>query len=280
MEILLGIIVILLVISNVYLMIAMQRQNWKPEINPQIEEIRREVVGLQRMFTGVKTRGIWGEWQLGSILDETLTPDQYETECMVIPGQTTRVEYAVKLPGRYEEPVYLPIDSKFPLDAYLQYEEALQSGNREMAEDAAIVFKNRVKSFAKDIHDKYILPPYTTDFAVLFFPIEAIYVASVKLGLAQELMRLYKVTMASPASIGVLLNSLQMGFRTLEIQEKSGDVWRVLTEVRSEVDNYEEVLLNLQKRLEQSEKELDMLVGRRTRMLKKKLEMLDDTDWQ
>lgn len=199
---------------------------------------------------------------------------------MVIPGKTTRVEYAVKLPGRYEEPVYLPIDSKFPLDAYLQYEEALQSGNREMAEDAAIVFKNRVKSFAKDIHDKYILPPYTTDFAVLFFPIEAIYVASVKLGLAQELMRLYKVTMASPASIGVLLNSLQMGFRTLEIQEKSGDVWRVLTEVRSEVDNYEEVLLNLQKRLEQSEKELDMLVGRRTRMLKKKLEMLDDTDWQ
>ncbi|MFR3359287.1 MAG: DNA recombination protein RmuC, partial [Eubacterium sp.] len=114
----------------------------------------------------------------------------------------------------------------------------------------------------------------------LFFPIEAIYVASVKLGLVQELMRLYKVTMASPASIGVLLNSLQMGFRTLEIQEKSGDVWRVLTEVRSEVDNYEEVLLNLQKRLEQSEKELDMLVGRRTRMLKKKLEMLDDTDWQ
>ena len=280
MEILLGIIVILLVISNVYLMITMQRQNRKPESNPQIEEIRREIAGLQRMFTGVKSRGIWGEWQLGSILDEILTPDQYETECMVIPGRTTHVEYAVKLPGRYEEPVYLPIDSKFPLDAYLQYEEALQSGSREMAEDAAIVFKNRVKSFAKEIHDKYILPPYTTDFAVLFFPIEAIYVAAVKLGLPQELMRLYKVTMASPASVGVLLNSLQMGFRTLEIQEKSGDVWRVLTEVRSEVDSYEEVLLNLQKRLEQSEKELDMLVGRRTRMLKKKLEMLDDTDWQ
>ena len=280
MEILLGIIVILLVISNVYLMITMQRQNRKPESNPQIEEIRREIAGLQRMFTGVKTRGIWGEWQLGSILDEILTPDQYETECMVIPGRTTHVEYAVKLPGRYEEPVYLPIDSKFPLDAYLQYEEALQSGSREMAEDAAIVFKNRVKSFAKEIHDKYILPPYTTDFAVLFFPIEAIYVAAVKLGLPQELMRLYKVTMASPASVGVLLNSLQMGFRTLDIQEKSGDVWRVLTEVRSEVDSYEEVLLNLQKRLEQSEKELDMLVGRRTRMLKKKLEMLDDTDWQ
>lgn len=149
----------------------------------------RRPAGSRRTAADVyrgKTRGIWGEWQLGSILDETLTPDQYETECMVIPGRTTRVEYAVKLPGRYEEPVYLPIDSKFPLDAYLQYEEALQSGNREMAEDAAIVFKNRVKSFAKDIHDKYILPPYTTDFAVLFFPIEAIYVASVKLGLAHE----------------------------------------------------------------------------------------------
>ena len=275
MEILLGIIVILLVISNVYLMIAMQRQNRKPEINPQIEEIRREVVGLQRMFTGVKTRGIWGEWQLGSILDETLTPDQYETECMVIPGRTTRVEYAVKLPGRYEEPVYLPIDSKFPLDAYLQYEEALQSGNREMAEDAAIVFKNRVKSFAKDIHDKYILPPYTTDFAVLFFPIEAIYVASVKLGLAQELMRLYKVTMASPASIGVLLNSLQMGFRTLAIQKRTGEVWTVLGAVKTEFSKFGGLLEKVQKNLQNAGDQLEEVMGKRTRAIERKLRQVE-----
>ena len=122
MEILLGILVMLLVLSNVYLMIVMQRRSREPDKNPQIEELRREVVQIQKMFTGVKTRGIWGEWQLGSILSETLSPEQYETECMVIPGKQTRVEYAIKLPGRFEEPVYLPIDSKFPLDAYLQYE--------------------------------------------------------------------------------------------------------------------------------------------------------------
>ena len=276
MEILLGILVMLLVLSNVYLMIVMQRRSREPGNNPQIEELRREVAQIQKMFTGVKTRSIWGEWQLGSILSETLSPEQYETECMVIPGKQTRVEYAIKLPGRFEEPVYLPIDSKFPLDAYLQYEEALQSGSREMAEDAAIVFRNRVKAFAKEIHDKYIMPPYTTDFAILFFPIEAIYVEAVKLGLAQELMKSYQVTLASPSSIGVLINSLQMGFRTLEIQEKSGEVWHVLTDVRGEVDEYEKVLLNVQKRLEQTEKELEMLVGRRTRVLKKKLEVLED----
>ena len=276
MEILLGILVMLLVLSNVYLMIVMQRRSREPDKNPQIEELRREVAEIQKMFTGVKTRGIWGEWQLGSILSETLSPEQYETECMVIPGKQTRVEYAIKLPGRFEEPVYLPIDSKFPLDAYLQYEEALQSGSREMAEDAAIVFRNRVKAFAKEILDKYIMPPYTTDFAILFFPIEAIYVEAVKLGLAQELMKSYQVTLASPSSIGVLINSLQMGFRTLEIHEKSGEVWHVLTDVRGEVDEYEKVLLNVQKRLEQTEKELEMLVGRRTRVLKKKLEVLED----
>ena len=188
------------------------------------------------------------------------------------------VEYAVKLPGRFEQTVYLPIDSKFPLDAYLHLEEARNSGNREMMEDAGILFKNRVRGFAKEIRDKYIMPPYTTNFGILFFPVESVYVEAVKCGLGQELMRKYQITMASPESLSVLLNTLQMGFRTLEIEEKSSEAWRVLTEVRSEVEKYEEVLLNLQKRIEQTGKELELLVGRRTRLLKKKLERLDEED--
>lgn len=278
MEILLGIAVVILAGVNVVLLIRMQgmgRQKNSGSAEP--DEMRRDIEELKRMLTGVKTRGIWGEWQLGSILDEILTKEQYETECMVVPGSTNRVEYAVKLPGRFEQAVYLPIDSKFPLDAYLQLEEARHSGNREMSEDAEIVFRNRVKTFAKEIHDKYIMPPYTTDFAILFFPVEAIYVEAVKSGLSHELMMKYKITLASPGSLAVLVNTLQMGFRTLEIEEKSSDAWRVLTEVRSEVEKYEEVLINLQKRIEQTGKELDLLVGRRTRLLKKKLEMIDES---
>ncbi len=279
MEILTGIMLMVLILMNAVLvfMVLRKERSGKPADGGS-EQLHRDIDELKRIFTGVKTRGIWGEWQLGSILEETLTREQYETECMVIPGSASRVEYAVKLPGRFEQTVYLPIDSKFPLDAYLQLEEARNSGNREMAEDAEILFKNRVRGFAKEIRDKYIMPPYTTNFGILFFPVESIYVEAVKCGLGQELMKKYQITMASPESISVLLNTLQMGFRTLEIEEKSSEAWRVLTEVRSEVEKYEEVLLNLQKRIEQTGKELELLVGRRTRILKKKLERLDEED--
>ncbi len=285
MEILLGIVAIALVVVNIILVVALLRsQTDNRGADGREEQLRlaeqhvmnQNIQDLKHALLGVKTRGIWGEWQLGSILDEILTKEQYDTECMVIPGSANRVEYAIKLPGRFEQEIYLPIDSKFPLDAYLQLEEARNTDNTEVAGDAEIIFKNRVKSFAKDIHDKYIMPPYTTDFAILFFPVEAIYVEAVKCGLAEELMSKYKVTMASPGSLAVLINTLQMGFRTLEIEEKSGEAWRVLTEVRGEVDRYEEVLIQLQKRMEQTEKELEMLVGRRTRMLKKKLEMIEE----
>lgn len=278
MEQLLGIIVVILVLVNIFLLIVVLWRDKRQENTGEISRLQQDMDTLKRVLTGVKTRGIWGEWQLGSILEEILTKEQYDTECMVIPGRANRVEYAVRLPGRFEQTVYLPIDSKFPMDAYIQLEEARNAGNREMAEDAEIVFKNRVRTFAKEIHDKYIMPPYTTEFAILFFPVEAIYVEAVKCNLSQELMSKYKVTLASPGSIAVLINTLQMGFRTLEIEEKSSDAWRVLTEVRSEVDKYEEVLNQLQKRMEQTAKELDLLVGRRTRILKKKLEVLDDIE--
>ena len=278
MEILTGIMLMVLILMNAVLVFMVLRKDRSGKPDAGSEQMRRDIDELKRIFTGVKTRGIWGEWQLGSILEETLTSEQYETECMVIPGSTNRVEYAVKLPGRFEQTVYLPIDSKFPLDAYLHLEEARNSGNREMMEDAGILFKNRVRGFAKEIRDKYIMPPYTTNFGILFFPVESVYVEAVKCGLGQELMRKYQITMASPESLSVLLNTLQMGFRTLEIEEKSSEAWRVLTEVRSEVEKYEEVLLNLQKRIEQTGKELELLVGRRTRLLKKKLERLDEED--
>lgn len=279
MEILTGIMLMVLILMNAVLVfMVLRKERSGKSADGGSEQLHRDIDELKRIFTGVKTRGIWGEWQLGSILEETLTREQYETECMVIPGSASRVEYAVKLPGRFEQTVYLPIDSKFPLDAYLQLEEARNSGNREMAEDAEILFKNRVRGFAKEIRDKYIMPPYTTNFGILFFPVESIYVEAVKCGLGQELMKKYQITMASPESISVLLNTLQMGFRTLEIEEKSSEAWRVLTEVRSEVEKYEEVLLNLQKRIEQTGKELELLVGRRTRLLKKKLERLDEED--
>lgn len=273
-----GIIVVLVMVNAILLVVLVRSrgENGRDrESQAQQMMMQQDIRELKRMMTGVKTRGIWGEWQLGSILDEMLTKEQYERECMVIPGSSNRVEYAVKLPGRFEQPVYLPIDSKFPMDAYIQLDEARNGQNQEAVEDAEIIFKNRVKTFAKEIHDKYILAPYTTEFGILFFPVEAIYVEAVKCGLAPELMRKYKVTLASPSSLATLLNALQMGFRTLEVEEKSGEAWRVLTEVRSEVDRYEEVLLQLQKRMEQTEKELELLVGRRTRMLKKKLEHLD-----
>lgn len=279
MEILTGIMLMVLILMNAVLVfMVLRKERSGKSADGGSEQLHRDIDELKRIFTGVKTRGIWGEWQLGSILEETLTREQYETECMVIPGSASRVEYAVKLPGRFEQTVYLPIDSKFPLDAYLQLEEARNSGNREMAEDAEILFKNRVRGFAKEIRDKYIMPPYTTNFGILFFPVESIYVEAVKCGLGQELMKKYQITMASPESISVLLNTLQMGFRTLEIEEKSSEAWRVLMEVRSEVEKYEEVLLNLQKRIEQTGKELELLVGRRTRLLKKKLERLDEED--
>ena len=145
MEILLGIILAVLVLINAALMFMVLRKDRSGKPDAGLEQMRRDIDELKRIFTGVKTRGIWGEWQLGSILEETLTSEQYETECMVIPGSTNRVEYAVKLPGRFEQTVYLPIDSKFPLDAYLHLEEARNSGNREMMEDAEILFKNRVQ---------------------------------------------------------------------------------------------------------------------------------------
>ncbi len=244
-------------------------------LSGKLETLSSSMGVLERSLTNVKTRGIYGEWQLGAILQEILTPDQYETECMVVPGSQKRVEYAVKMPGYSGQTVYLPIDSKFPLDAFLQLQEAAQEGDPETAKDAADLFRSRVKRFAREVHDKYIMPPFTTDFAILFLPFEGIYTEVLRLGLPEELMVKYRITVAGPGTLAAILNSLLVGFRSVALEERSAEVWEALTGIKGEVDRYEETLVNVQKRLDQAGRELENLVGVRTRQLRKKLESLE-----
>lgn len=230
---------------------------------------------LEKSLMNVKTRGIYGEWQLGALIQQILTLDQYETECMVVPGSQKRVEYAVKMPGYAGETVYLPIDSKFPLDAFLQLQEAREEKDADLAKDAEDLFKSRVKRFAKEVHEKYIKPPFTTDFAILFFPFEGVYTEVLQMGLLEELMAKYRITVAGPSSLAAILNSLLVGFRSVALEKKAGEIWEALSGARGEVDKFEETLNNVQKRLDQSSRELESLVGVRTRKLKKELEFFE-----
>lgn len=241
----------------------------------KMDSIYSGVDHLEKSLTNVKTRGIYGEWQLGAILQEILTPGQYETECMVVPGSQKRVEYAVKMPGYANQTVYLPIDSKFPLDAFMQLQEAREEKDAELAKDAEDLFKARVKRFAKEVHDKYIMPPFTTDFAILFFPFEGVYTEVLQMGLLEELMEKYRITVAGPSSLAAILNSLLVGFRSVALEEKTGEIWEALSGAKGEVERFEETLNNVQKRLEQTSRELESLVGVRTRKLKKRLEVFE-----
>lgn len=247
-------------------------------LSGKMENLSGSVEHLERSLTNVKTRGVYGEWQLGAILQEILTPEQYDTECMVVPGSQKRVEYAVKMPGYGGKTVYLPIDSKFPLDAYLQLQEAVAEGDAETEKDALDLFRSRVKRFAKEVHDKYIMPPYTTDFAILFLPFEGIYTEVLRLGILEELMIKYRITVAGPSSLAAILNSLLVGFRSVALEEKTGEVWEALSGAKGEVEKFEEILGNVQKRLDQTSRELESLVGVRTRQLKKKLEIFEGGD--
>ncbi len=241
----------------------------------KVDQLGAGVTNLEKSLGNVKTRGIYGEWQLGSILQELMRKEQYETECMVIPGSTKRVEYAVKMPGYGGQTVYLPIDSKFPLDAYLQLHQAKEQGDEEVWRDARDLFASRVKRFAKEIHDKYVKPPFTTDFAIMFLPFEGIYIEVLQLGLMEELMKNYKITIAGPSTLAAILNSLQVGFKSVALEEKSAEIWEALSGAKSEVDRFEATLLDLQKRQEQMQRELEQLVGVRTRKLKKSLEYFE-----
>lgn len=238
----------------------------------EMKNLANDVGSLQRVLTNVKTRGVLGEMQLGSILEQILAPEQYEANVKTRPGSTNYVEYAVKLPGDGNGTVWLPIDAKFPADAYNQLLEASESGDPERVKLAGSVLEQRVRSFARDIRDKYIAPPYTTDFGIMFLPTEGLYAEVVKRGMVETLQREFRVNIAGPTTMAALLNSLQMGFRTLAIQKRSGEVWKVLGAVKTEFERFGGVIQSAQQRLEQANSELDKLVGVRTRQIQRKLD--------
>ena len=240
----------------------------------EMQSLALSVGDLKRILSNVKTRGVLGEVQLGAILQDMLSPEQYERNVAVRKGSQANVEFAVKLPGGDNGPVWLPIDSKFPLDCYDKLISASDKGDREGYEQALRELKDRLKRCAKDIRDKYICPPESTDFAIMFLPSEGLYAEAVRAGMAETLQREYKVSIAGPTTMGALLSSLQMGFDTLAIQKRSNEVWRVLSAVKNEFDSFAAVLDSTQKRLSQANDELDKLVGVRTRKIQNTLKSI------
>ncbi len=237
----------------------------------EMQTLASGVGDLKRVLSNVKTRGVLGEIQLGAILEQILSPEQYSTNVAVKVGSQANVEFAIKLPGSDENHVWLPIDSKFPLDCYEKLMTAYDSGEASAVAEATKELRDRMRRFAKDISDKYIFPPYTTDFAIMFLPSEGLYAEAVRIGMVELLQREYKVSIAGPTTMGALLNSLQMGFKTLAIQKRSGEVWHVLSAVKKEFDTFASVLDATQKRLRQADEELDKLVGVRTRKIQNTL---------
>ena len=244
----------------------------------EMQTLASGVGDLKKVLSNVKTRGILGEIQLGAILEEILAPEQYETNVVTKKGSRNPVEYAVKLPTEDGSGVYLPIDSKFPGDAYQELLDAYDSGEKARVDEAAKILRARILLFAKDISDKYIDPPNTTDFAVMFLPFEGLYAEAVNRGMVEELQSKYKINLAGPSTMAALLNSLQMGFRSFAIQKRSGEVWEVLGGVKTEFDKFGDALEATQKRLEQANKELDKLVGVRTRQIQRKLRSVTRLD--
>ena len=237
----------------------------------EMQSLASGVGDLKKVLSNVKTRGILGEIQLGAILEQILTPDQYEENIVTKKGGSERVEYAVKLPGDENDVVYLPIDAKFPVDNYSRLMDAYEIGNPAEIETARLALERTVKGFAKNIHDKYIEPPHTTDFGIMFLPTEGLYAELVRRGMVETLQREYKISIAGPTTMAALLNSLQMGFKTLAIQKHSSEVWNVLGAVKTEFDKFGKVLEATQQRITQANAELDKLVGVRTRKIQSKL---------
>ena len=237
----------------------------------EMQNLAVGVGDLKKVLSNVKTRGILGEIQLGAILKEILSPEQYEENVITKKSSRNPVEFAVRLPADGDGVVYLPIDSKFPGDTYANLRDAYNSGSKEDIAAATKALIATVKAEARDIHDKYLDPPATTDFAVLFLPFEGLYAEVINLGLVEALQHDYKVNIAGPSTMAALLNSLQMGFKTLAVQKRSTEVWNVLGAVKTEFDKFADVLVATQQRLEQANSELDKLVGVRTRQIQRKL---------
>jgi len=237
----------------------------------EMQNLAKGVGDLKKVLSNVKTRGILGEVQLGAILEEILSPEQYDKNVATKKGSKNVVEYAVKLPGENGELIYLPIDSKFPGDTYGYLKDAYERGNSEEIQKNVKMLIDTIKKEAKDIRDKYIDVPNTTEFAIMFLPFEGLYSEVVNRGLIEILQREYQVNIAGPSTMAALLNSLQMGFRTFAIQKRSSEVWNILGAVKTEFDKFADVLSRTLDRLNQASGDLDKLVGVRTRQIQRKL---------
>lgn len=236
----------------------------------EMQNLAAGVGDLKKVLSNVKTRGILGEIQLGAILEQILAPGQYE-ENVAVKGGSERVEFAVKFPGEGDAPVYLPIDSKFPADAYMNLQTAYDTGDRQLIKAATDNLRNAVLKAARDIRTKYIAPPWTTEFAIMFLPFEGLYAEVLRLGLVDTLQRDYRINIAGPTTMSAMLNSFQMGFRSIALQKQSGQVWDTLAKVRNEFDKFGDVLIKTQSRMEQTQRDLEALVGVRTRGIQRAL---------
>lgn len=247
----------------------------------EMKQVAEGVTDLKKVLSNVKNRGIMGEIQLGAILADILTSEQYEEQAAVKENSNEKVDFAVKLPGSADnKAILLPIDSKFPGDTYMSLQKAYESGNPDEIKSRKNALAAAIKNEAKSISEKYINPPYTTDFAIMFLPFEGLYAEVINLGLVEQLQRDYKINVAGPSTMAAMLNSLRMGFRTLEIQEKSSQVWKILESAKAEFVKFEKVLNDVRNRLNQADSELEKLIGTRTRAITRSLKevIINDDD--
>lgn len=244
----------------------------------EMKSLAQDVGGLKKVLTNVKMRGTFGEVQLGALLEQMLTPEQYASNVKTKKNGTEFVEFAIKLPNKEDDKsyIYLPIDAKFPKDIYEQYHDAFEMGDAALIESSGKQLETTIKKMAKDIHDKYIDPPHTTDFAILFLPFESIYAEIIRrTALVESLQRDYKIVVTGPTTLGAILNSFQMGFRTLAIQKRTSEVWAVLGAVKTEFGKFGGLLEKVQKNLQQAGNQLEDLMGVRTRAIEQRLRKVE-----
>ena len=244
----------------------------------EMKNLAEDVGGLKKVLGNVKTRGTFGEIQLGALLEQMLSPEQYEANVKTRKNATEFVEFAIKLPGKDngKDVVYLPIDAKFPKDVYEQYIDAYEEGDASLMESTSKQLEITIKRMAKDIRDKYIEPPYTTDFAILFLPFESIYAEVIRrTALVETLQKDFKIVVTGPTTLGAILNSLQMGFRTLAIQKRTSEVWSVLGAVKTEFGKFGGMLEKVQKNLQNAGDQLEEVMGKRTRAIERKLRQVE-----
>lgn len=249
----------------------------------EMQNLAINVGDLKKVLSNVKSRGIIGEIQLGNILEQILTTDQYEKDIKTKKGSNEKVEFAIKLPGRDKENecIYLPIDSKFPMDIYNKLIDAIESNDTERIEKSTKELEITIKNFAKDIKDKYVDPPATTDFAIMFLPTEGLYAEVVRrTSLIEELQTRYKIIITGPTTLSAFLNSLQMGFKTLAIEKRASEVWNILGAVKAEFEKFGDILQKAKEKIDKASEDIEKLVGTRTRAIQSKLKDVEKLPYE